>query len=99
MVLAAEYLGVRARWLLDGHGEMKLDASGIGPSQHALAQPALTQALPVVLDALASLPAARWVSVRAQLDQLVSHPEMRDDTLTELQALLSLAPGKRRDAA
>lgn len=44
-----------------------------------------------IADAICSLPPARWASVRAQLDTLATHPEMRDDVLPELRALL--APG------
>lgn len=66
------------------------------------AAPALEQALPVVLEALARLPAARAVSVRAQLDLVMGHPEMRDEALAELQHLLALPdapPGKRSGTA
>lgn len=42
----------------------------------------------VLVDRIAALPAARWTSVRAQLDQLVAHPEARDDLLAELDILL-----------
>lgn len=53
------------------------------------AAPALSAALPVVLAALAGLPAARAVSVRAQLDLVMGHPEMHDEALAELQHLLA----------
>lgn len=47
-------------------------------------------------DAVVGLPPARWVSVRAQLDTLPAHPEMRDEVVSELRALLSApSPGKR----
>jgi hypothetical protein len=62
--------------------------------------PTIEQALPVVLTAITALPAARWASVRAQLDQLAQHPEMRDDVATELLSLLRPAAdaGKRSAA-
>jgi len=37
--------------------------------------------------------------VRAPLDLLMRHPEMRDDVLGEMQALLQAPPGKRQVAA
>ncbi|MBI3157618.1 MAG: helix-turn-helix transcriptional regulator [Burkholderiales bacterium] len=61
--------------------------------------PDLPAALPVVLDALADLPLARWASVRAQLELLAGHPEMRDDVLAELRHLLAEPRGKRQGAA
>lgn len=61
--------------------------------------PSLPQALHTVLDALQALPTIRWVSVRAQLDQLAAHPEARDDVAGELLALLQAPPGKRPNAA
>lgn len=45
---------------------------------------------------VATLPPARWRSVRAQLDDLALHPEMRGDVLTELRALLLADPEKRQ---
>lgn len=56
----------------------------------------LAQALPVVLDALAGIPAMRWPGVQAMLAQAVGHPEMRDDLAAELRALLQPRPGKQR---
>lgn len=57
-------------------------------------RPSLAEALPVVLDALAVMVSSRWVSVRAQFDQVVGRPEMRDDVLAELNVLMS-AQAKR----
>lgn len=57
---------------------------------------ALETALPVVVQAIANLPPARWASVRAQLEQLATAPEMRDDVLVELLALLQAPPAKRQ---
>lgn len=45
---------------------------------------------------VAALPAARWRSIRAQLDSLAGAPEMRDDVLGEVRALLTADPGKRQ---
>ena len=95
LVMAAEYLEVRPRWLLDGAGPMKATGPQWRPPAPALTLP---DALPVVLDAMAKLPPARRVSVRAQFEQLAEHPEMRDDALTELLTLLQTAPTKRLNA-
>lgn len=69
------------------------------PTPAPAAAPDLAAALPVVLSALAGLPPARAASVRAQLELLMRHPEMRDDVLGELQALLQTQPGKHQAAA
>lgn len=46
--------------------------------------------------AVSAMSAARWVSVRAQLDTLAAQPDKRADVLAELRALLSAAlPTKR----
>lgn len=58
----------------------------------------LERALSVVLDALADLPPARAASVRAQLDLVRQHPEMKSDVLAELLNLLT-EPSKGRIAA
>lgn len=52
-----------------------------------------------LLDAISALPPARWASVRAQLDQLVQHPELRADIEAELQLLLAqpAAPLRKRN--
>lgn len=109
----AQICGVNPYWLATGEGEMLaptvvVTATG---TAHGLARvvgegravvtrpPDLAEALPVVLDVLMAQPPARWASLRAQLDQLMQHPEMRDDVLAELQALLSAPPGKRQAAA
>lgn len=70
------------------------------PASTQPAAPSLAQALPVVLADLAALPPTRWASVRAQLDLLAGHPEMRDDVLAELQHLLAApaAPSAKRQA-
>lgn len=76
----------------------------VGPAHWGLAEivgPQASNQLPAIeavaffIDAIAALPPARWASVRAQLDQLHAHPEMRDDVLAELLTLLQPAPGKR----
>jgi hypothetical protein len=50
--------------------------------------PDLAAALPVVVGALLGLSPARWVSVRAQFDQLPGRPAMREEVQAELMALL-----------
>lgn len=97
--LAAQLFGCDQNWLGQGigvpnwHDTPNPAASPLPPSQ-----PTITIALPVVLAALVDLPPARAVSVRAQLDQVMNHPEMHDDVLAELLQLLSMPaarPGKR----
>lgn len=86
-------MGKPKGWLDHWHGER-----GETDEPAAAAEPSLRTCLAVVLDALARLPPARAVSVRAQLDQVMGHPEMHDDTLAELLHLLALpsaSPGKR----
>lgn len=79
----------------------KLDAKypgWISPTYQPAA-PALPDLAQLIADAVATMPPARWASVRAQLDQLVAHPEMRDDVLGELRALLTAPPGKAQRSA
>ncbi len=81
-----------------------LDAGSEPPRQAAPAarsnQPnGLNGSLAVVLDAILQAPPARWASIRSQFDQAVANPEMRDDVLAELLALLSSPPTKRLGAA
>lgn len=61
--------------------------------------PDLAEALPVVLDALAGLTPGRWAMVRARLDSLPEHPEMRDDVVADVLPLLQpAAPAAKRRA-
>ena len=66
-----------------------------------LTGPGLAEALEVVARALGDLPAGRWSMVRARLDDLVGHPEMRDDVVADVLPLLepTAEPGKQRAAA
>jgi len=89
LIQIAAALGVNPAWLASGNGEKRPNI-GKSPTDHDL--PA---ALRTVLDALAALPPTRWASVRAQLDLLAAHPEMRDDVLAELRALLTTPSTKR----
>lgn len=93
LILAAEYLGVRARWLLDGTGPMR------HPTEVVVMPPAPADVPAVLVDAIGDLPPARWTSVRAQLDSLVAHPEAKPEITQELRALLQPAPGKQHHAA
>lgn len=54
LVLAAEYLSVRPRWLLDGRGPMRLDPES--ESVVSSEPPTLAAALPTVLAKLPGLP-------------------------------------------
>lgn len=74
----------KPKWWMDG---------GAAATASAQQVPDLAAALAVVLEALAALPATRWVSVRAQLDQVVGRAEPQNDTLSELLLLLA-SPGK-----
>lgn len=91
-------VGRKMREALDAHYPGWRDPSAPGPAT-PVPQLKLATALPLVIDAIAALPAARWVSVRAQLDQLAQRPEMRDDVMAELQALLGDASSKQPAAA
>lgn len=52
-------------------------------------EPTLDQALVVVIDAITSLSPARRACLRALLDLVAQHPDMRDDVLDELRHLLA----------
>lgn len=52
----------------------------------------LEAALPVVLQALATLPLGRWRMVRARLDDLPEQPQAIDSVLADVGLLLGLAP-------
>lgn len=69
------------------------------PAASAPVSPGLPAALDVVLEAIEALPPARWVSVRAQLDQVAAKPEMRDEAKSELLELLQAGQPKHREAA
>jgi hypothetical protein len=101
LVRAAEYLGVRPLWLLEGSGPMTADASPQPPSDAGptTTPPSLATALPVVLDALGRLNERQWKLVRLCLEGVVGHPEMRDDVAVDALNLLSAASGKRQSSA
>lgn len=88
MILAAEYLGVRARWLLDGSGPMSQTQGTAATSAPAtVAAPQIDVALQVVLDAIAAS------AERAELEHLLpllltGAPEYRK----RLADLLSTSP-------
>lgn len=90
----AHHCGVNAYWLATGDGDMLAGMPTPLPRASA-STPDMAQALPVVIDSLAAMPAQRWPSVRGQLDQLATHPEARDDVLDELLLLLQAPPSKR----
>lgn len=101
LLLAAEFLGVRPRWLLDGTGPMREgDAetprfAAETPAPYA-APADLPGALQVFADAVADMPAARRDSLCAQLEQIVQHPEIRDEVMPALVALLTAPSTKQR---
>lgn len=51
-----------------------------------------------IVDAILRMSPLRWASVRTQLDMLAERPEMRDDVLAELRALLG-APSTKRQSS
>jgi DNA-binding transcriptional regulator YdaS (Cro superfamily) len=81
-------------WLDQQHGNDAAEETE--HTQADVQHPTLTQALPVVLDALASLTPGRWGMVMSGLQPLAGHPEMRDDVIADVLPLLTAAtPGKR----
>ena len=98
LVLAAEYLGVRPRWLLDGQGPMKPDERGAvvraaEPATGYSSRPDLRAALTAVAAAIVAAPAGRLPSVRGQLMELLDHPEHSGRVVDELLLLLSPSNG------
>lgn len=96
--------GVAVGFVMAGNDEAAAPAPALAqptaqPPPTQPTQISLADALPVVLDALLQSPTARWASVRAQLDQLMAHPEMRDDVLGELLPLLEAPPAKHQSRA
>mgnify|MGYP002379549710 CR=1 FL=1 len=75
-------LGMPTRWL-----DSPSPAASAVPGP-----PSLEEALRVVVEAITESPPARWPSVRAQFDQVASHPERIEEVLAELLELL-----RRRD--
>lgn len=67
------------------------------PAAQAL-PPTLEAALPVVLAALSNLSPMRWQMARTLLETVAAHPEMVDDAVAELQALLSSTEPSRKRA-
>lgn len=96
-IKAEGVIGCRAYWLATGEGEM-LD-SPTPSTQPAPAVLDLAAALPVVLDALGELTAGQWRMVRARLDHMPVHPEMRDDVASDVLPVLQAAATKHRRAA
>lgn len=95
---AAALWKCNALWLGEGTGtpDWHDTAASAAVKQFLTAQPDLAELL---VDAVAGMPRARWASVHAQLEQLAAHPEMRDDILPELRALLALPVSGARKAS
>lgn len=91
--LAAKLFGCDQNWLAAGVGSPNWGHGPTNPVSIGPSQPETS--LTWLVDAIAALPPARWASVRAQLDQLASHPEMRNDVLAELLTLLQSVSTKR----
>lgn len=98
--------GVPAVWLLDGSMPARWPGpplSGVVTANepagaHLKPGPSAAIAIADVVAAIAALPPMRYASVRAVLDQVAQHPEMRDEAIVELCALLDV-PGKQRRRA
>ena len=92
LLLAAAALGVSQQWLATGEGAMQADAGSapvaIAPSQ----PPALSQALEVVVAALAKVPVDSRKAVADDLGLLAMAPDS-SETLARLAA--SLAPARQ----
>ena len=92
LLLAAAALGVSQQWLATGEGAMQADAGSapvaIAPSQ----PPALSQALEVVVAALAKVPVDNRKAVADDLSLLAMAPDS-SETLARLAA--SLAPARQ----
>lgn len=93
-------------WLLDDSSDLQREwwsDEEEAPLEPAAAPahriPSMAEVLDLITQELIDMPPARWPSIRAQLDQLVSHPEMKDDVITELLALFGGYRRKRQDAA
>lgn len=97
----ARLLGVSAAALLSGDARATPVALAQPPATAPPTQPtqiSLADALPVVLDALGSLTAGQWRMVRARLDDMPEHPEMRDDVASDVLPVLQAAATKHRRA-
>ena len=92
LTTAASYLGVSPHWLATGEGAMQADAGSapvaIAPSQ----PPALSQALEVVVAALAKVPMDSRKAVADDMGLLAMAPDSAE-TLARLAA--SLAPARQ----
>ncbi len=92
LLLAAAALGVSQQWLATGEGAMQADAGSapvaIAPSQ----PPALSQALEVVVAALAKVPMDSRKAVADDMGLLAMAPDS-SETLARLAA--SLAPARQ----
>ena len=92
LLLAAAALGVSQQWLATGEGAMQADA-GSAPVATAPSQPpALSQALEVVVAALAKVPVDNRKAVADDLSLLAMAPDS-SETLARLAA--SLAPARQ----
>lgn len=95
---AARFLGVQTDHLVLGVEAHEAIAAPLPAGRvAATSPPALPAALAVVLEAVGGLTAGQWAMVRARLDSMPGHLEMRDDVAADVLPLLS-APSKRQSA-
>ena len=104
-LLGEQRYGSPAVWLLSGTLPARWPGAATGSASTLTAQEPPSpfgqrrpDCVAEIIDALAALPPMRYASVRAVLDQLPQHPEMRDDAAAELRALLAM-PSKRPASA
>lgn len=60
-------------------------------------EPTLAQSFATVADAIGRLSSGRWTMIKARLDDLPGHPEMRDDVIADVLPLLQLQLEKQAD--
>jgi len=98
LLAIAAALKVDPGWLQSGK-PTSLPATAPQPVAASPEPPTLEDALHLVLSMLGTLPQARYVSVRAQLDQWIAEPDRRGEIEGELLALMEAPHGKHQSAA
>lgn len=85
-------------WLQAQHG-IRATVAPPAAASVARAPIPLEQALLAVADAVGGMTAGRWTMVRARLDDLAGHPEMRDEVVADVLLLMQAPATKQRSAA
>lgn len=97
LVLAAEYLDVRPRWLLDGKGPMRYEIRSANAA--ATTPPPLADALPVVVGRLPGLDDYSASKVLTAVQAAMKGSAPLETIERDLLALLEGPSGKRQAAA